>query len=57
MGTLAASPAAACTLCHSTVAEQVRAALFGADFWSNLGAVAAPAPLLIGAVLLVARRS
>jgi hypothetical protein len=49
-----ASPAAACTLCHSNIAEQVRAAMFGADFWSN--ASAAPIPLLLGLVLLVARR-
>ena len=51
-----AAPAVACMLCHSTVAEQVRAALFGADFWSNLGAVVAPMPLLAGAVMFVARR-
>jgi len=53
---MSAAPAWACTLCHSNVAEQVRAALFGVDFWSNLGAVAAPIPLLLGAVLFAARR-
>lgn len=52
---LIASPASACTLCHSSVAEQVRAAL-AADWLSNLAGVAAPLPLLVGLVLFVARR-
>ena len=47
----------ACTLCHSRAAEQVRAAVFGPDFWSNLGALAAPAPVLVAAVMLVRRVS
>lgn len=52
---LAASPASACTLCHSSVAMQVRDAL-SADFWGNLAGVAAPVPLLLAIVLVAARR-
>ena len=39
-------PAHACTLCHSDVAGQVRAAVFGANLWANLLAVFAPAPVI-----------
>lgn len=53
----AASPAWACTLCHSRTAEDVRAAILGPDLWSNLGALAAPLPLLVAAVALVRRLS
>lgn len=45
----------ACTLCHSQVAEEVRARIFEADFWPNLAMVAAPALILFGAILLAAR--
>jgi hypothetical protein len=45
-----ATPAWACTLCHSRTAEEVRAAVLGSDFMSNCAAVAAPAPVLILAV-------
>lgn len=48
-----ATPAWACTLCHSRLAEDVRAAVLGPDFWSNLAMLAAPAPILAGAVLIV----
>jgi hypothetical protein len=44
---LAASPAWACTLCYSRTAEEVRSAVFGSDFGSNLAALAAPAPVLV----------
>jgi len=53
IGTAVAAPAWACTLCHSRTAEEVRAAVFGPDFWSNLGALSLPVPILLGAVLLV----
>jgi len=43
----AATPAWACTLCHSRTAEEVRSAVFGSDFGSNLAALAAPAPVLV----------
>lgn len=52
-----ATPAAACTLCHSDLAGQVRAAVFAGDFWSHAGALAAPVPILLAAVLLVRRCS
>lgn len=45
----APGPAHACTLCHSDVAGQVRAALFGADLLENLLAVFAPAPVIAAA--------
>ena len=51
------APAWACTLCHSRTAEQVRAAVLGPDMWANLGALLAPAPILLGAVLLVRKVS
>jgi hypothetical protein len=43
----------ACTLCHSTVADQVRAALLGPDLLTNAVAVLAPAPVLFAAIWLV----
>lgn len=52
---VSSSPAWACTLCHSRTAEQVRAAVFGPDFWGNAAAVALPLPVLIAAVLAARR--
>ncbi|MBB5715190.1 hypothetical protein FHS94_002031 [Sphingomonas aerophila] len=46
-----AAPAWACTLCHSRTAEEVRAAIFGADFLGNVAALALPVPVLVAAVL------
>ncbi len=54
---MGASQALACTLCHSRIAEDVRAAVFGADFWSTMGAVFLPVPVLLAAVFLVRRVS
>jgi hypothetical protein len=39
----------ACTLCHSTIAEQVRAALLGPDLLVNALAAFAPAPAILAA--------
>jgi hypothetical protein len=39
------------------VALDVRAAVFGPDFWLHAGALLLPFPILIGAVLLVRRAS
>lgn len=50
-----ASPAAACTLCHSSAGDAIRMAMLGPDFWPGLAALAAPAPILVAAVLLVRR--
>jgi hypothetical protein len=50
-----AAPAWACTLCHSRTAEDVRAAVFGADFWSNCTALILPVPVLLAATLAVRR--
>ncbi|KQN92698.1 hypothetical protein ASE95_08485 [Sphingomonas sp. Leaf231] len=52
---LASDPAWACTLCHSRTGEAVRTAIFGADFWINIGALLAPAPALCVAVLAIRR--
>lgn len=49
---LAPAPAFACTLCHSDLAEQVRAALFGPDLLLNAAAVLAPVPVLLLAIWL-----
>ena len=49
------TPVQACTLCHSRLAADVRAAVFGPDFWTNLGALLMPLPVLAAAVLLVRR--
>ena len=38
----------ACTLCHSIVADQVRAALLGPDLLANAAAALAPAPVIVG---------
>lgn len=50
---MTATPAWACTLCHSRTAEAVRAAVLGSDFVSNCAALAAPAPVLIMAAYAV----
>lgn len=38
-----------CTLCHSTTAEQVRAALLGPDLLADALAAFAPAPAIVAA--------
>lgn len=52
---LSASPSWACTLCHSRIAEDVRAIVLGQDFWPNLAALAMPFPLLAAAILFIRR--
>lgn len=52
---LAATPAQACTLCHSRIAEDVRAAVFGPGFWSDAAMLVSPVPLLIAAVVAMRR--
>jgi hypothetical protein len=47
---------AACPVCHSINGEQLRAALFGPEFWPNLLRCVLPFPLWIGIVALVYRR-
>lgn len=47
----------ACTLCHSRVAEEVRARLFSADFLVNLAMVALSAVILFGVIFYAARTS
>lgn len=56
MGTImAATPAAACTICHSPTALGVRHLLLSHDAARNAAAVAAPIPILLAAILLAAR--
>lgn len=52
--TLAASPAAACTTCHSDLAEQVRAGVLSGGL-DVAAAVSAPAVVLAGTIALLAR--
>jgi hypothetical protein len=54
---LGSTQALACTLCHSRISEDVRAAVFGPDLWSNVAALLAPMPVLTIAVLLVRKIS
>jgi hypothetical protein len=49
-----ATPAAACTLCHSPTALGVRHLLLHHELGRNVAAVAAPIPLLVAAILLAA---
>jgi hypothetical protein len=55
LGLISSTSAWACTLCHSRTAEQVRAAVFGPDFWSNVGMLVLPLPVLLVAVVAVRR--
>jgi hypothetical protein len=48
-------PALACTICHTETSLGVRHQFFEHDLLSNAAAVAAPVPILLAAVLLLAR--
>jgi hypothetical protein len=50
-----AAPALACSICHTPTALGVRHQLFQHDFAANAAAIAAPIPILLAAILLVAR--
>ncbi len=52
---LLATPAGACSLCHTPTAVAVRAAVLGPDLLPHLLALAAPAPVFVLAVLLLRR--
>lgn len=52
---IATSPVHACTLCHSRMAEDVRAAVLGADFWTNSAILLLPVPILLAAAHAVLR--
>lgn len=47
---LAPSLAFACTVCDSDTGQQVRAGIFGDDFWTTLLAVASPFPVLLSGI-------
>jgi hypothetical protein len=50
-----ASPAWACTLCHSPTALGVRHLLLHHDLARNAAALAAPLPVLLAVILVAAR--
>ena len=50
-----ATPAWACTLCHTPTAREVRHWVLEHDFGTNLMAIALPIPLLLGAIVLAGR--
>jgi hypothetical protein len=47
LSSVCASIAAACPLCHTDLGRQVRAGIFGSDFWSNLLFVLLPFPIFL----------
>lgn len=49
---LIASPAAACTLCHTADAVALRHEVFGHGFWNNLFSILLILPLLAGIILM-----
>lgn len=49
------APTLACTLCHSRVAQEVRARIFDTDFLLNLSMISLPVLILFGAVYFAAR--
>jgi hypothetical protein len=55
IGLISSTSAWACTLCHSRTAEEVRAAVFGPDFWTNAGTLVSPLPVLLIAMIAVRR--
>ncbi len=50
---LPTAPALACTVCHSSAGQQLRAGLFDGHFGHTAALVAAPVPLLVLAVALL----
>jgi hypothetical protein len=53
--TLAATPAAACTICHTPTALGVRHLLLEHDLARNIAAIATPIPILLAAIMFAAR--
>ena len=43
----------ACTLCHTDQAQELRAAVFGSDFWPNLAISLLPFVILVAIAMLV----
>jgi hypothetical protein len=43
----------ACTLCHSEAAENVRAAIFGPNFWQNVGLTVLPFLVFVAIVACI----
>jgi hypothetical protein len=44
---IAQAPAAACTLCHTDIASEIRAGILGPDFWQNVGISILPFALVL----------
>jgi hypothetical protein len=45
--------ATACPLCHTQTGNNVRAALFGPDFWFNVGVTVLPFPIFLAITALI----
>lgn len=54
---MTATPAAACTLCHSPTALGVRHLILEHDLARNAAAIVAPLPFLIAAIVFAAREA
>lgn len=52
---LLATPAAACTICHSPTSLGLRHLLLEHDLARNAAAIASPLPLLVAAIMLAAK--
>ncbi len=48
--TLLINTASACTVCESQAGQQVRAGIFGDEFWTTLVGVVAPFPVLLAII-------
>lgn len=55
LASFVATPALACTVCHSPTALGVRHLVLEHDFFRNAAALATPVPLLIAAIIFAAR--
>ena len=47
------TPASPCPLCHTETARQIRAAIFGPDFWFNVGVTLLPFVVFLGITALI----
>jgi len=53
VASLSPAAASACTLCYSETAQKVRAAIFGADLWQNIGLTLLPFLVVLLIVALI----
>jgi hypothetical protein len=48
-----AIPASACPICHTETAQKIRHALFGPDFWFNIGVTILPFAIFLSITALI----